>query len=239
MSNSYFKFKQFTINQDKSAMKVCTDACLFGAWTADKIESEIPASKDILDIGTGTGLLSLMLAQKTKAHIYAVEIDLSAAEQAEENFKASHWKDRLTLINSDIKSAPFSKTFDVIISNPPFFENDLISADSQRNLALHSHGLTLQNLGTICSKLLSTNGNLFFLLPYHRNDYFQQIAESNSFFVKEKVLIRQTEKHAPFRSMLWLTQIVSATKQTEIIIKQNGQYSTAFTELLKDYYLYL
>ena len=119
MSNNYFQFKQFTIHQDKCAMKVCTDACLFGAFVANEIQDK--TINHILDIGAGTGLLSLMLAQKSNAAIDAVEIDKSTYEQAEENISQSSWKEKITVYNSGIADFYSNYKYDLIISNPPFF----------------------------------------------------------------------------------------------------------------------
>src|SRR3954469_11797521 len=126
MANNYFSFKQFIIHQDKCAMKVCTDACLFGAYVADRFQ--ITNSKfHVLDIGAGTGLLSLMLAQKNSTvQIDAVEIDKAASEQAKENFKHSLWRDRLHIHHQPIQEFGMN-TYNLIISNPPFYENDLKS----------------------------------------------------------------------------------------------------------------
>ena len=125
MSNSFFKFKEFTVHQDKTAMKVCTDACLFGAWAAKQIE--IFDLKNILDIGTGTGLLALMLAQSSRAKIDAVEINELAAEQAAANFCNSPWNSQLYVHQKSINrfTQEQNKPYDFIISNPPFFENQL------------------------------------------------------------------------------------------------------------------
>src|SRR5258705_6346666 len=148
MANSYFKFKQFTIHQDRCAMKVTTDACLFGAWVA--IEAGILESEDgsILDIGAGTGLLSLMLAQKTNVSIDSVEIDEAAAKQARENADASPWKERIFVMPGDAKYMAYTlcKNFDIIISNPPFYENELASPDHHKNIAHHDGGLLLDEL---------------------------------------------------------------------------------------------
>src|SRR5215216_7514664 len=134
MAHFFFRFKQFTIHQDKCAMKVCTDACFFGAWIANKVSSFQSPVSSCLDIGSGTGLLSLMLAQKTLAKIDAVEIDEGAARQAKENFEASPWKERLHVYNTSIQQfdqsthqlinpstyQPINITkYDLIISNPP------------------------------------------------------------------------------------------------------------------------
>ncbi|MEO6813719.1 MAG: methyltransferase [Ginsengibacter sp.] len=121
LSNTYFQFKHFKIDQNKSAMKVCTDSCLFGAWVADKIEKKRITPKTTLDIGSGTGLLSLMLAQKSKANIYAIEIDKNSFEQTKENFISSKWQQQLNVYHSDIKEWKHDLKYDLIISNPPFF----------------------------------------------------------------------------------------------------------------------
>ncbi|MFI5152541.1 MAG: tRNA1(Val) (adenine(37)-N6)-methyltransferase, partial [Chitinophagales bacterium] len=130
MSNSYFQFKQFRIQQDRCAMKVCTDACILGAWFAEKI----PSYSTVLDIGSGTGLLMLMLAQKNKSEIDGIEVDLNTYKQLKENIDQSPWKDQLRVFPGDIRSFSFSGKYDFIISNPPFYEKDLRSDSSARNL---------------------------------------------------------------------------------------------------------
>jgi len=240
MPNDYFQFKQFLIKQDKCAMKVCTDACLFGAWIT--AHSTNLVARNLLDIGTGTGLLPLMFAQKnSNAIIDAVEIDKAAAEQAKENFYASKWKERLHVHNNSIQkfSETTSKRYDVIISNPPFYENYLKSNNVKRTIALHSAELNLENLINIADNLLNNEGNFFVLLPYHRTEKFIQLTQEN-FFVKEKVLIRQTATHSFFRTMFCLTKQNATVHQSEIIImNERNNYTDEFINLLKGYYLYL
>ena len=118
--NSWFQFKQFTVHQDKCAMKVCTDACLFGAWVANKLVQNKITAKNILDIGCGTGLLSLMLAQKTNAVIDSVEIDASAFDQAKQNISLSSWKEKIQLYHNSINNFEPLTRYDFIICNPPF-----------------------------------------------------------------------------------------------------------------------
>src|SRR5450755_4316837 len=154
MPNSYFRFKQFTIQQDRCTMKVCTDSCILGAWTALRLQG----AKRILDIGTGTGLLPLMLAQKTDAYIDTIESDPESFIQAEENIRQSPWPDRIRVIEGDARQYFFQTKFDFIITNPPFYESDLRSPEQKKNKAKHAESLTLEVLMSIVRKILHTHG---------------------------------------------------------------------------------
>lgn len=241
MGNSYFKFKQFTVEQDKCAMKVCTDACLFGGIAASFGTGL--AAVNVLDIGTGTGLLPLMYTQKNgNAFIDAVEIDKAAAQQAAGNFAASPWSGRLSVHHGPVQqfAASVSKQFGFIISNPPFFENDLRSDDAKRNLALHSSELSLEELLNCIDALLCDDGTFGVLLPYHRGAYFKKLATSKGFNVWQDISVRQTPKHNYFRSILFFSRKPVETITESITIKEaDNNYSQRFVELLKDYYLYL
>jgi len=218
-------------------MKVCTDACLFGAAVADKYQRT--ASKfHVLDIGAGTGLLSLMLAQKNlSAAIDAVEIDKGAAEQCRDNFKASPWKERLHIHHQPIQEFGIN-TYDLIISNPPFYENDLKSDSNKRNLALHSTALGLDDLLDVMVKHLSPHGRFAVLLPHHRSANFTNHARLKDFFLEEAIDVKQTPRHAYFRSILFFSRSNQTAKHSDIIINdEKGKYTAEFTELLKDYYL--
>lgn len=221
-------------------MKVCTDACLFGAWVAEKVCDEHWKMDNILDIGTGTGLLSLMLAQKiTGAKINAIEVNPDAAKQAADNFQSSPWSNRLNVTEGDVKSMGNTKKYDLIISNPPFFDNDLKSPHADRNLALHSSGLSIDQLVRIAKNLLAENGKFAVLLPFHRAEEAEQFSRDHGFFLEEKTLVKQTDKHAFFRVMLLFGNGAVQPKTFELKIKQNDVYSPQFIELLRDYYLYL
>lgn len=239
MGNSYFKFKEFTVHQDQSAMKVCTDACLFGAWVAKKIP--LASVKNILDIGTGTGLLSLMLAQHSRAMIDGVEIDKLAAEQTKKNFDNSRWKEQLQVYTSSILDFVESheKLYDLIISNPPFFENQLKSNDQQRNLAMHSANLTLLELADCLVKLLEAEGTAAILLPWNRSAEWKIIAEEVGLFITHETAVKQTKDHAYFRTMILMKKTVNIPIFSEIFIKDNMQYSKDFSELLSPFYLAL
>ncbi len=241
MSNNYFSFKQFTIQQQHCAMKVCTDACLFGAWVAGRITENRLAAQRILDIGAGTGLLSLMLAQQCGgSFIHAVEIDPAAARQAGDNFAASPWRQRLSVFNTAVQHFVSPVQYDFLITNPPFFQNDLESKDAGRNTALHSEHLDLQQLLIVIEKHLSADGRFAILLPYHRTAYFEEMARKRCFYVQEKTMVQQTPAHVAFRAMLLLGRKEVVMMQDSITIKTTeGSYTETFMQLLKPYYLYL
>jgi len=221
-------------------MKVCTDSCLFGAWIAHKIEQKNINPKTILDIGTGTGLLSLMLAQKINAQTDAVDIDKSAFEQATENFNASPWNERLQVFHTDIRKWKAPDKYDLIISNPPFYENDLLPEDEGKNISKHSSAIRLEELLFTAKDLLNEDGKFAVLLPWHRTKGFENAASANSLFVKEKMEVKQTTGHNYFRTMFILQKQKTVSLKSELSIKNNNNaYTKEFIELLKDYYLYL
>jgi tRNA1Val (adenine37-N6)-methyltransferase len=221
-------------------MKVCTDSCLFGAYIADKIEKKIIQPKRILDIGSGTGLLSLMIAQKSKAKIDAVEIDESSFKQTKENFLESPWNKQLQAVYANVKTWNASVKYDLIISNPPFFENDLKSENKNKNLAKHRDGLTLKELLRSIKNNLETNGNFAVLLPFHRTEYFKAISAENNFYLRDELLIKQTPFHSYFRGILFFETKPGQTISKELVIKDNTEnYTEDFIFLLKDYYLKL
>ena len=205
MSNSYFQFKQFIIQQDRSAMKVTTDACLFGAWAAQEVKSKNEKVKNILDIGAGTGLLSLMFAQKnSSAIIDTIEIDNDAYEQAKENVAASPFSDRINIINGDVKTFSFSKKYDVIISNPPFYENEIKSLNEKKNIAHHHSGLLLEELINIIKLNLAPSGDFYLLLPFKRNKEFKEILLKQDLHIKKLILDKTINEAQLFQSNdLW------------------------------------
>ncbi len=238
MPNPYFKFKQFTIHQDTCAMKVCTDACLFGAWVAKQFEKDQPHR--ILDIGTGTGLLPLMLAQKLGGTIETIEIDEGAYLQASDNISKSKWIERINLIHADVRQYNFMHPFDLIMSNPPFYENDLLTAKAISNMAKHDETLTLEALLSIAALHLSVDGSFAALVPYDRAAYFTSAAANFNLFLFNIAHVKQSTNHRYFRSMIVFKKYPSLNiNEKELSIKDGDNYTTDFTELLKDYYLYL
>jgi tRNA1Val (adenine37-N6)-methyltransferase len=214
---------------------------LFGAWIASKIENKTINPQQILDIGSGTGLLSLMIAQKSNSLIDAVEIDAGSFEQTVENCIESPYSSWLRVYLQDIKDWISEIKYDLIISNPPFFENDLKAGKQNKNAAKHSDHLSFTELLFYIKNNLAADGNFAVLLPFHRNEYFKKLALENRFFLKEELLVKQTPLHSYFRSLLFFGLFPSGTfSKNEIIIKdESGNYTGDFTFLLKEYYLNL
>ncbi len=247
MANPYFQFKQFTVYQQHAGMKVTTDACLFGALASQYFASiqDQERVRDLqhlnaLDIGTGTGLLALMLAQKTKVHIDAIEIEDSACIDAQRNFADSLFNDKIKLWKADIKEFNVAYKYDFIISNPPFYELDLPSPDKKINSARHDESLKLDALINKVEELLSPAGTFAVLIPYTRTDYFIQQSFAAGLQVAVQYAIRPTAKHDFFRSILFLERKQKEVKKIDLTIKQeNNVYTPPFIDALKDYYLYL
>ena len=242
MANPYFQFKQFTVHQEHTAMKVCTDACLFGAWSA--ADPQVQSAQKILDIGSGTGLLSLMLAQKSTATITAIEIEDGAYKQTKANFEASPWQHRLKVEHTPIQTYGDhynSLLYDCIITNPPFFEADLQSPDASKNIALHSVALPWEDLVKAVSLLLQEHGAWFVLVPTLRAYTMQKLAEKYGMQLSEEVMMYNDAKHLPIRAMLkFIKEPKNNVNRSKIIIKNVDQsYTPEFTNYLKDYYLHL
>lgn len=237
MPNPFFQFKQFIVYQDQCALKVCTDACILGAWFSEKVA---PFSQ-VLDIGSGTGLLMLMLAQRHKGEIRGIELDLASFKQLKENIANSKWRESLKVFPGDVREFSFAEKFDFIISNPPFYEGDLTSGSDVKNLAKHSKELTLAELIAVIDTNLKRTGSFGVLLPYHRMEYFEGLSAARQFHLQEKLLVRQTPRHEPFRVILHFSRKQDPfVPVTELTIQQEGGgYTEEFMELLKDYYLYL
>jgi len=218
-------------------MKVCTDACVFGAWFARK---DLKA-KEILDIGSGTGLLMLMLAQKTNSCFQGIEIDPLCFQQLKENIANSAWADRIKIVEGDARELSAGKKFDFIISNPPFHEKNLESESIEVNTARHSKQLSLEELLTAIENNLSKNGSFGILLPYYRVSHFEKMAQEKKFHLIERVLVKQSTHHKFFRGILHFSgkALQNVSEKILTIQESDGQYTKEFVELLKDYYLYL
>jgi tRNA1Val (adenine37-N6)-methyltransferase len=240
MPNPFFRFKQFTIHHDRCAMKVTTDACLFGAWCS-RLILEMPGKKNLLDIGTGTGLLSLMIVQQNQVLVDAVEIEAGAAQQARENIAASPWPDAIRVWEADIISWKPDQGFDVIVSNPPFYENELQSEQAHKNIAHHSHALTLSQLLDTIQKRLNPDGRFFLLLPYKRHAEATQLMKEKGLPIHATTSVSQSVHHDPFRVLLMGGKNIPGKMMTGHldIWDEHKNYTEAFIQLLRPYYLYL
>jgi tRNA1Val (adenine37-N6)-methyltransferase len=236
MGRSNFQFKQFNIEQDRCAMKVTTDASLFGAWVASSAETV----ESILDIGAGTGLLSLMLAQASTARVHAVEIEKECFGQLQENISNSIFSKQMDAFLQDIKTFDVGTQYDLIICNPPFHQDQLRSGQSNVDLARHDAGLLLPELLGICSALTQERGSVFILLPYYRKKECLNIAAEMGWQAERSATVRHSIQHEPFRVMFQFSKNANGIHEEEIIIHdERGHYTTLFSDLLRPYYLYL
>lgn len=237
MSNSWFQFKQFTVHQSGAAMKVSTDACIQGAWTP--IASHV---KDVLDIGTGTGLLSLMTAQrKHDVQIDAIELDTEAAAQARENVAASPWPDSIKVINADVCDHKFSKQYDLIVCNPPFFQNNLLGDTEARNYARHAITLTCETLLAVLQRTLRQDGYASVLLPYQEHKLWEKLVFETGLHVFHRLLISPSGKGFNRVVSLCGSKNLFPLQPDEVlrIYAEPQKYTQQFAELLASFYLYL
>lgn len=235
MANQYFKFKQFTIRQDKCAMKVGTDGVLLGAWTNTDNVSRV------LDVGTGTGLIAIMLAQRSSAFIDAVEIDKPAYLQALENGSSSPWKDRLCFICSSFNDfiISTSRKYDLIISNPPYHNETTRSPKTGRQLARHSSNLSYSNIIESASNLLTSTGKISLILPAADESDAQNIAERNALTCTRKTHVIPSPGKEFSRSLLEFSRQAWPLIENLILIEDKGRhlYSAEYIRLTRDFYL--
>ncbi|TDQ17403.1 tRNA1Val (adenine37-N6)-methyltransferase [Algoriphagus boseongensis] len=233
MGNSWFQFQQFRINQDRCAMKISTDAILLGSL----LESQNP--KSILDIGTGTGVISLMLAQRfLEAKIQAVEIDEDAAKQAEENFKVSPFAERISLFQGRFQDFCSLDSFDLIVSNPPYFPDHLKSHDLKRNKALHTDELSFEDLAENASKLLNPSGRFWVILPPRQMSDFRQIANSYSLFLNTVVQVHDRQDLGVLREIGEFSfQNTHGIIRKLVLKEDSGEYSMEYKKVLSGFLL--
>jgi tRNA1Val (adenine37-N6)-methyltransferase len=213
-------------------MKIGTDGLLLGSWAA------LEDAESILDIGTGTGLLALMAAQRNpSATIFAVEIDAEAAAQAKENFAASPWQNRLQLLQSSIQQANFTHLFDHLICNPPYFSQGIRSSQKARRTARHTDTLSLRELMMRADQLLSPTGKLSLVIPFDQQKAVLQEAAFFRLFPARMMLVFPKKDVSPKRLLLELGRKRGEWTEAEIIILEKGEYSIAYRELTTGFYL--
>jgi tRNA1Val (adenine37-N6)-methyltransferase len=235
MSSSTFEFKQFKIKQDKCAMKVSTDAVLIGAWAT------FDNPKKILDIGTGTGVIALMLAQRYNAHIDAIDIDESACIQARENVKASKWNNNINVFHISLQN--FSKQsehqYDLIVSNPPYFIDSSKAPHEARNIARHTDELPYIEMIQSVLLLLNKKGKFCVILPHKEGNMFRELADKRGLKCSKITHVKTKKEKEEKRLMMQFELESKLLIQDEIVIEleKRHSYTEEYKNLTKDYYL--
>ena len=236
MSNKYscFKFKKFSIQQTNAAMKIGTDGILLGAW------ADVEESKILLDIGTGTGVIALMQAQKNNQTIIdAVEIDTNACIDAKFNFEKSPWGNRITLHKCSLEEFNKNIKYDTIISNPPFYESSLAANSQSRTVARHTATLHYNHILEHCKSSLSKSGNLCLILPVDQGNSCIIKAQKNGFYLKRKCNVFSKKSKPQHRLLLEFSLINQTPEESNLIIENEKRhdYTEQYKELTKDFYI--
>lgn len=231
MPKPSFRFKQFTVQQDRCAMKVSTDGVLFGAWV------NFANARRVLDIGTGTGLLALIAAQRAPAaHIDAVEIDLEAAAQAAENVAASPWPERIRVHAMDVRRLHSAQPFDLIICNPPYYAGYAAASDPRMGLAKHSGELQFGALIEAVDRLLEPAGRFALILPLNREAELVKLAATVGLAPVRRCVVRYVPQRPPKRVLLELDRSGGRLREEELCVERSGpfDYSPEYRALLAD-----
>lgn len=231
--NPYFKFQKFTVYHDQCAMKVGTDGVLLGAWV------DVSNATNGLDIGTGTGLISLMMAQRSSSlNIMAIDIDDSAIDQAKTNINQSPYHNRITTQKVPLQELPSDNKYDLIVSNPPFFNDSLKSSDNQRNLARHTDSLPLEDLLESASKLLTNRGKLSLIYPHEYKERLISLAPQYNLSISRLTDVYPTPTSPPKRILIELSRENLPTCENKLVIEESRHiYSADFKVLVEDFYL--
>lgn len=231
-----FHFKQFSVHHELCAMKVGTDSVLLGAW------SDCCSAHTVLDVGTGSGILALMTAQRNpSAHITAVEIDPSAVQQAEFNVRQSPWAERITVILADIRCWNPRTKFDCILCNPPFYSNGLLSPTDLRNQARQTACLPFEDLIRACVSLLTEQGTFHVIIPAESCDLFSQLCWENNLYALRKVWVHTKESKPAKRVLLSFsrTQVPYPLSEQLVLKTQTNEPTEEYRLLTGDFYLKL
>jgi tRNA1Val (adenine37-N6)-methyltransferase len=234
MANNYFSFKQFTIYQDRSAFKVGTDGVLLGAV------ADVGSVRSILEIGTGTGLITLMLAQRSEAEIVALEPDYESYKQACENINLSKWNRRITVVNSDLQNyIPEAEKFNLIVTNPPYFSDSLKNPDPRKSSTRHNDSLTSGELLMGANRLIQENGKLQLILPYVEGNIFIAEAVNYGFYCNSILKIRPLPTAEIRRLILTFSRqkTLPAEKFLTIEKGKRHEFTEEYINLTKEFYL--
>ena len=235
MANDYFKFKQFTVHQERCAMKVGTDGTLLGAW------AQVPEEQSrILDIGTGTGLIAMMMAQRfPQADIVGIDIDKDAVEQASENVMNSPFSERINICQKDVSRMEDADGFDAIVCNPPYFVGSLRCPDEQRTIARHTVSLTYKNLTKSAYRLLKKEGLFSLVIPMEKHSELEALARMEGFFPSRVCLVKTTPLKAPKRQLIEFTKLlVNKIYKKEVVIELSpNKRSPWYQALTQEFYI--
>lgn len=235
MANPYFKFKQFAVHHDRSSLKVGTDAVLLGAW------ADVADAQHILDIGTGSGVIALMLAQRSPAQIDAIDIDEESVKQAQENFDLSRWAERLKAHNISLNdfTATARAKYDLVVSNPPYFSDSFKPTDPQRFSARHNDQLPINELAENTAKLLSPTGRFCVILPVKEAGLLTTALRTLRLFPEKELWVYSFTGKEVFRKLILFSRNETACLREELTIETApGQgYSKEYIELTRAYYL--
>ncbi|MFZ4263043.1 tRNA1(Val) (adenine(37)-N6)-methyltransferase [Sphingobacterium sp. HJSM2_6] len=230
-----FQFKQFSVDQQQCAMRINTDGVLLGAFAA----ADSKSIDSILDIGTGTGVIALMLAQRFEnASVYAVEIDFLAAETAKLNFLNAPFHERLEIIHSDVFHWKPSGSFDLIVSNPPFYINSLHNPDPRKKVAKHTDEIFFKGLLEFAAQQLSEHGIFELILPSELSDLMIEEAAKLNLYLSNNIAIQSFKDADIIRSILRFERRVGPIeKKLFTIYQERGVYTEAYKNLLKPFFL--
>ncbi len=234
MSNNYFSFKQFTIYQDKSAFKVGTDGVLLGA------SADVKGVKRILDIGSGTGLIAIMLAQRCDAEIVAIEPDHESYIQACDNVSLCKWSSRIKVENTDLQQYyPGKEKFDLIVSNPPYFSDSLKNPDTRKSSSRHNDSLTSAEILEGVSRLLNEEGRLQLIMPYVEGNIFIASAHKFGLYCNNILKIKPLPAAEIRRLILTFSrhQIIPSEKFLTIEHCRRHEFTEEYINLTKEFYL--
>lgn len=231
-----FQFKQFSVEDNLSTMKVGTDAVLLGAWT------EIKNAENILEIGTGSGVISLMLAQRSEGQIEAIDIDRDSVDQAKENFKNSSWNKRMSASHFSLKDfiKESKNKYNLIVSNPPFFIDSLNSPDKNKTRSKHTNELSYSDLVHGLIHFLSPKGRACLILPHTESKSFINLARIENLYLNKQLLIKPKKNKLANRALMEFSFINTAIEVSNIYLREeDNSFSADYKKLCEDYYLNL
>jgi len=228
-----FRFKQFSIEDDRCAMKVGTDGVLLGAWI------NVNGAKRILDIGTGSGLIALMLAQRSasEVNIDAVEIGTEDASQAQENISNSPWPEKIKIHSRAIQDFNPEYKYDLVVSNPPYFVNSLTPPSSKRKAARHTSSLSYEELLMSAKRLLSDNGRLAVILPVKEGNTFVSLAQFQGLYCNHQLAFFSRDEKPQERWLFEFCRTPSSLKAEHLTLFSGSGWSNAYKTLVFDFYL--